>query len=189
MPASLPQPGEVTRLLDAWRSGDPEALDRLVPFVHAELRRIAARQLRRERGAHTLQPTALVNEAFLRLVGQQARWQNRAHFFGVAAKLMRRVLVDHARRRLTVRRGAGAVRIELEEDTRVAPGPDLDLLALDEALDALSLQDARQSKVVELRYFGGLSIEETAEALDVATSTVKLDWQMARSWLLRRLST
>lgn len=190
MPAARrpPEPDQVTALLDAWCRGDHEALAALVPFVHAELRRMAARQLRRERGDHTLQPTALVNEAFLRLAGQRrVQWQNRAHFFGVAACVMRRVLVDHARRRNAWRRGGGPVRVELTEATRISDAPDLDLIALDAALDALAAQDARQARVVELRFFGGLTVEETAEVLEVAPSTVKLDWQMARAWLLRQL--
>lgn len=191
MPAARrsPQPDQVTELLDAWCRGDREALASLVPVVHAELRRMAARQLRRERGDHTLQPTALVNEAFMRLAGQRhVHWQNRAHFFGVAAKVMRRVLVDHARRRHASRRGGGAVRVELTEATRIVDAPALDLIALDGALDALAVQDPRQSRVVELRFFGGLTVEETAVVLEIATSTVKLDWQMARAWLLRQLS-
>ncbi|MCL4820968.1 MAG: sigma-70 family RNA polymerase sigma factor [Vicinamibacteria bacterium] len=184
----LPEPDQVTALLDAWCRGERDALASLVPVVHAELRRMAARELRRERGDHTLQPTALVNEAFLRLAGQrQVRWQSRAHFFGVAARVMRRVLVDHARRRSASRRGAAPVRVELTEATRIADGPDLDLVALDAALDALARQDPRQARGVELRFFGGLTVEEAAEVLDVAPSTVKLDWQMARAWLLRRL--
>lgn len=179
---------DVTRLLNEWSGGDRAALDALIPLVHQELRRVAARHLRRERSDHTLQATALVNEAYLRLADQRTtHWQNRLQFYAVASRLMRRILIDHARRRQAARRGSAPHRIELE-DVEAGRGPDFDLLALDEALDALALQDERQARMVEMRYFGGLSVEETAEALQVSASTVKSDWRLARAWLRRFLA-
>jgi RNA polymerase sigma-70 factor (ECF subfamily) len=179
----------VTELLLAWGDGDRQALDRLVPLVYAELRRQAQSQLARERGSHTLQPTALVHEAFLRLVDQRtARWQNRAQFFGVAAQLMRRILVDHARARGAAKRGGGALRISLDDAGEPAVSPETDILQLNQALERLAAQDGRQARVVELRYFGGLSTEEAAAVLEVSEVTVKRDWAMAKAWLYRELT-
>jgi RNA polymerase sigma factor (TIGR02999 family) len=181
-------PGAVTDLLRAWTDGDDGALERLTPLVEAELRRLARGYMRRERQGHTLQTTALVNEAFLRLTdARRVRWQDRAHFLGISARLMRRVLVDHARSRGYRKRGGGAERVTLDEGILGTPEPDLDLLALDRALDALAAADARKCRVVELRYFAGLSVEETAEVLGVSPDTVKRDWRMAKLWLLREL--
>jgi RNA polymerase sigma factor (TIGR02999 family) len=172
----------------AWRRGDQAALEELAPLVYAELRRLAHRQMRRERPGHTLQTTALVNETYLRLVdSKRVRWQNRAHFFAVCAQLMRRILVDHARARRSLKRGGDAVHVTLEDAPVGSPPPDADLLALDEALTRLAGIDMRKSRVVELRHFGGLSVEETAEALEVSTDTVMRDWKMAKLWLLREL--
>jgi RNA polymerase sigma-70 factor (ECF subfamily) len=187
----MPTPAshEITRLLLAWQEGDQAALDRLIPLVHAELYRRAKRYMGRERRGHTLQTTALIHEVYLRLVDvQQVRWQNRAHFFAIAARLMRRILVDHARERRYQKRGGEARRVTLDEGLVVSPERDEDLVALDDALSALGEVDLRKSRVVELRFFGGLSVEETAEALEVSPETVRRDWRLARSWLLRRLS-
>jgi RNA polymerase sigma factor (TIGR02999 family) len=183
------KPADVTKLLHAWSLGDRSALEQLIPLVERELRRLARGYMARERKGHTLQPTALVHEVFLRLVqGTTLRYQDRAHFLGIAAKLMRRVLVDHARTRGFQKRGGGAVRVPLEEDLLSAPAPDLDVVALDRALTAFAAIDPRKSRVVELRFFGGLSVEETAAVLEVSTDTVKRDWRLARQWLLRELS-
>ena len=181
-------PTDVTQLLLDWNAGDQAALAELMPLVYAELHQIAARQLRRERHDHTLQPTALVHEAWLRLV-QTSRltWQNRAHFLGVAAELMRRVLVDHARRRDAERRGGGETRLALDEALGVAQVRDINLLALDDALTSLGALDPRQSRIVELKYFGGLEIEEIAEVIGISPATVKRDWNMAKSWLRSEL--
>jgi RNA polymerase sigma factor (TIGR02999 family) len=187
----MPTPAshEVTRLLLVWSGGDRSALDRLISLVHAELHGVAKRYMRRERAGHTLQTTALINEAYVRLINvQEVRWQNRAHFFAIAARLMRRILVDFARERGYQKRGGAACRVELDEALMVSQGPDEDLVALDEALSALAVIDARKGRVVELRFFGGLNIEETAEALKVSPETVRRDWRLAKSWLLRRLS-
>jgi len=179
----------VTRLLQAWRDGDDGALDALVPLVEAELRRLARAYMARERKDHTLQTTALVNEAFIRLVGARTvPWQDRAHFIGISARLMRRVLVDHARARGYRKRGGGAVTVPLDEAMAVVPAPDVDVVALDRAIDGLSAVDARKSRVVELRYFGGLTVDETAEVLQVSTDTVKRDWRIAKLWLLREMT-
>jgi RNA polymerase sigma factor (TIGR02999 family) len=183
--------GEVTRLLNQYREGRREALDLLLPVVYDELRRIAAGYMRREQQGHTLQPTALVHEAYVRLVDQrEVEWQNRAHFFGVAAQLMRRLLVDHARGRNRRKRGGGVLVVPLEDHDVAGPAPDdgVDFVALDAALDRLAALSPQQARVVELRYFGGLSIEETAEVLGVSTMTVKRAWAMARAWLHRELS-
>ena len=182
--------GDVTLLLASWAAGDRAALDALVPIVYAELRQIADRQLRGERAAHTLQPTALVNEAFLRLAGGvSVNWKSRAHFFAVSSGIMRRVLVDHARRKAAEKRGGLVATISLDAAAIDWPErKDLDVLALDDALDLLATLDVQQGKVVEMRFFGGLSVEETAEALDVSPTTVKREWRMARAWLLRELS-
>jgi RNA polymerase sigma-70 factor (ECF subfamily) len=178
------QPDEVTRLLQELGNGKAAALDELLPLVQAELRRQAARYLRRERRNHTLQPTALVNEAFLRLVEQRdVRWQNRAHFFGIAAQAMRRILVDHARTQGRTKRGGGAPRVTLDETVAAAAERSIDMLALDHALQRLAGDEPRQAKVVELRFFGGLSVEETAEVMDISPATVKREWTIAKAWL------
>jgi RNA polymerase sigma factor (TIGR02999 family) len=183
-----PSPGAVTELLRAWSDGDEGALERLLPLVEAELRRLARGYMGRERRDHTLQVTALVNEAFLRLTdARRLRWQDRAHFLGISARLMRRVLVDHARARGYRKRGGGEKRVTLTEALIVAPEPALDLVALDRALETLAAADGRKSRVIELRFFGGLSVEETAEVLHVSADTVKRDWRLARLWLLREL--
>jgi RNA polymerase sigma factor (TIGR02999 family) len=180
---------EITKLLLAWTDGDQEALARLTSLVYAELRVLARRYMGREVPGHTLQTTALVHEAWLRLVDQrQVRWQNRAHFFGISARLMRQILVDMARSRNSVKRGGGARQVELEESVVVSQERDADLSALDEALDALAAFDARMARVVELRFFGGLTVEETAEVLKVSTDTVTRDWNAAKAWLYRELS-
>ena len=176
----------ISHLLKEWNAGDPEALDRLTPLVYEGLRRQAARYLRRERPGHTLQTTALIHEAYLRLVDAgDVHWQGRAHFFAIAANLMRRILVDHARRRDADKRGGSHVRVQLDE--AVAGGTDVDLLAIDEALDRLAAVDPQQARVVELRFFSGLSVEETAAALGVSPKTVKRDWSVARAWLRREI--
>lgn len=180
---------QITQLLLAWGQGDQAALETLMPLVYDELRKVAARHLRGQRPNHTLQTTALVNEAYLRLIdASQVQWQNRAHFFAVAAHLMRRILVDFARTRNYQKRGGGAQQVSLAEAVIVAPERGADLLALDEALTRLQTLNARQAQVVELRYFGGLSEEETAEALKVSVRTVRRDWNFARVWLHRELS-
>ena len=183
-----PSPGAVTELLHAWSGGDDGALERLLPLVEAELRRLARGYMGRERKEHTLQTTALVNEAFLRLTdARQIRWQDRGHFLGISARLMRRVLVDHARARGYLKRGGGAERVTLHEGLVTSPDPALDLVALDRALEALARVDARKSQIVELRFFGGLSVEETADVLHVSPDTVKRDWRLAKLLLLREL--
>jgi RNA polymerase sigma factor (TIGR02999 family) len=179
----------ITHLLVAWGQGDRAALDQLVPLVNTELRRLARSYLRGERQNHTLQTTALVNEAYLRLVDQKhVRWQNRAHFLAIAAQLMRRILVDYARRRQYQKRGGGALQVTLNEAESLANERSPDLVALDEALLELAKMDARRSQVVELRFFGGLSIEETAEALKVSPTTVERDWIIAKAWLHKELA-
>ena len=183
-----PLPGAVTELLRAWGDGDDGALEQLTPLVEAELRRLARGYMRRERPGHTLQTTALVNEAFLRLTdARRVRWQDRAHFLGISARLMRRVLVDHARSRGYLKRGGDAERVTLDEGLITSPEPAVDVLALDRALEALATVDVRKSRVIELRFFGGLSVEETAEVLHVSADTVKRDWRLAKLWLLREL--
>jgi RNA polymerase sigma-70 factor (ECF subfamily) len=184
-----PTPGEVTALLLAWSGGDREALERLLPLVYGDLRKRADVYLRRERAGHTLQPTALVNEAYLKLVDQKrVKWQNRAHFLAVASRAMREVLVDHARRRQAHKRGAGATRIALEEAGAVTETRSLDLLALDVALEKLEALDERQSKLVELRIFGGLTIQEAAAALQISPATVNREFRHAAAWLHREMS-
>jgi RNA polymerase sigma-70 factor, ECF subfamily len=179
--------GEVSTLLRAWSKGEQSALDKLTPIVYDELRRLAAHYMRGERSGHSLQTTALVNEAYLRLVDyKHMRWQNRAHFFAVSAQLMRRILVDHARRH-NLKRGGGIQHVSLEE-TAVIGGRDEDLVALDDAMQALARIDPRKVQVVELRFFGGLSVEETAEVLKVSEVTVMRDWSTARAWLYREIS-
>lgn len=183
------QQPDVTGLLVEWRDGDQLAEEQLFPLVYGELRKLARSHLRRERAGHTLQPTALVNEAYLRLVDQtRVQWQSRAHFFGIASRMMRRILVDHARARNAARRGGGARNLTLEDDLRPGHTKDVDLVALDDALEALAELDPAASRVVELRYFGGLTIEETAEVLDTSTSTVKREWRAARTWLFSELN-
>ena len=179
--------GEVTELLIDWSAGDASALDRLVPLVYDELRRVARARLRKEAPGHVLQTTALVNEAYLRLVDQQqVRWQNRAHFFAIASRMMRRILIDHARRKAAAKRGAAAEPVTLS-DVPGQPEKGIDVLALDEALGRLAQLDERQSRVVELRYFGGLTEEETAEVLDVSVRTVRREWTIAKAWLYRQI--
>ena len=179
---------DVTRLLARWKDGDEAALQQLVPIVHEELRRLARRQMAGERPGHTLQPTALVNEAYLRLVNlKQMQWQNRAHFFAMGARLMRRILVDFARSRGYQKRGGGAKQVSFTEALEVAESQPTDVVALNDALEALADVDERQSRVVELRFFGGLSVEETAEVLNVSRETIKRDWTFAKMWLLRHL--
>jgi RNA polymerase sigma factor (TIGR02999 family) len=184
------QPPEgVTELLVRWSSGDQKALDKLMPLVYNELRRLATNYLRRERQNHTLQPTALVNEAYLKLIDQKhARWQNRAQFFGVSAHLMRRILVDHARAHQAEKRGGSdQQRLSITSAEQLVQQPELDLLGLHEALEELATLDPQQERIVELRFFGGLSIEETAEVLSIGHATVERDWKMARAWLRRKL--
>jgi RNA polymerase sigma factor (TIGR02999 family) len=185
----MPAPEGVTQLLVDWSKGDQAALDKLMPLVYSELRRLATNYLRRERVGHTLQPTALVNEAYLKLIDQKhARWQNRAQFFGISAQLMRRILVDHARQHQAAKRGgADQQRLSVTSAEQIIQQPQVDLLALNEALDELATMDPQQSRVVELRFFGGLSIEEAAEVLGVGHATVERDWKMARAWLRRQL--
>jgi RNA polymerase sigma factor (TIGR02999 family) len=185
---ATPSPAAVTELLRAWSEGDDGALERLVPLVEAELRRLARGYLGRERRGHTLQTTALVNEAFLRLTdARRVRWQDRAHFLGISARLMRRVLVDYARRRGFQKRGGGAQRVTLDEGLVASSDPALDIVALDRALEALANVDVRKSRVIELRFFGGLTVEEAADVLNVSPDTVKRDWRLAKLWLLRAL--
>jgi RNA polymerase sigma factor (TIGR02999 family) len=182
-------PSDVTGLLRAWGAGEAGALDRLVPIVYGELRRQARRYLAREPEGHTLQTTALVHEAYLRLVDQRyARWESRTQFFAVAAQVMRRVLVDHARAHGAAKRGGAAISVPLEESTAPVPEPDVDVVALDEALTRLAAFDPRQARVVELRYFAGLDVGEAAEVLGVSPATVKRDWTVARAWLRRELA-
>jgi len=178
----------ITQLLLKWSEGDNSALERLMPLVYNELRRLAVRYLRRERANHTLQPTALVNEAYLRLVDQQqVEWQNRAQFYGLAARLMRNILVDHARRRQAAKRGGEQFQISAEIDSQAAVAPEFEFLALHEALERLALIDPQKARIVELRFFGGLSIEETASILEIGHATVERDWKFARAWLWREL--
>jgi RNA polymerase sigma factor (TIGR02999 family) len=176
-------------MLAEWSdSGDREALDKLIPIVYEELRRQAARYLQRERPGHTLQTTALVHEAYVRLIDQAGvRWQNRAHFFAIAAEMMRRILVDHARKRRAIKRGGDALKLTLNEALNASGERNLDLIAVDEALTKLAALDHQQARVVELRFFGGLDVEETAEVLSISTRTVKRDWRVAKSWIRREL--
>ncbi len=181
-------PQDVTRLLAKWSDGDREALDALTPLVYNELRRLAKSYLRRERPDHTLEGTALVHEAYLRLIDQRhIEWRNRNQFFALAAELIRRILVDHARAKIAAKRGGSNVKLSLDEAIAPAPEKDLDLVALDDALQALSRADAQQSRIVELRYFGGLTIEQTAEVLDISPATIKRDWAVAKAFLKREM--
>jgi RNA polymerase sigma factor (TIGR02999 family) len=185
----LPSSHEVTRLLKAWSGGDEEALEKLTPLVYRQLHEIAQRYMAGERSGHILQATALLNEAYLRLVDcGKVDWQDRAHFFAVSAQLMRRILIDFARSRGYLKRGGAVPHISLEEAPSVCNEPDVNLVALDDVLKALSAIDERKSKVVELKFFGGLSVEETAEVLRVSSDTVIRDWRLAKIWLLRELS-
>jgi RNA polymerase sigma factor (TIGR02999 family) len=182
------KPGDVTGLLQAWGRGDEAALERLVPLVERELHRIARRCMAGERTGHSLQATALVNEAYLRLIGvQHVNWQDRAHFLAMSARLMRRILVDWARSKQYQKRGGEAVRVTFDEALPIGQERSADLVALDEALQALATFDDRKSRVVELRFFGGLSVEETATVLKVSADTVMRDWKLAKAWLLRRM--
>ncbi len=181
-------PKEITGLLIAWSNGDRSALDRLAPLVHAELYRLARRYMSQESPDHTLQATALVNEAYLRLIDwKNVRWQNRAHFFGVSAGLMRRILVDYARSRKYQKRGGGAVQVSLDEAAIISKERAADFVALDDALKSLAEIDERKSRIVELRFFGGLSVEETAEVLKISPRTVLREWSLAQAWLYREL--
>jgi RNA polymerase sigma factor (TIGR02999 family) len=186
----MPEPEEITQLLAAWGNGDRQALNRLIPFVERELRRLARHYMMRERPDHTLQTTALINEAFLRLAGQtQVRWQNREHFYGIAAQLMRRILLDHAKGQRRVKRWGSEHKISLSDVVVMDKRKSAELIALDEALSRLALIDERKSQVVELRYFGGLSVEETAAALGTSAVTVMRDWSVAKAWLRRELTS
>ncbi len=183
-----PATGEISTLLRAWTDGDPSALERLTPIVYSELYGLARRYMRREAAGHTLQTTALVNEAYMRLVDCNGmKWQNRAHFFAISAKLMRRILVDHARRK-NEKRGGGVPHVGLEQASMVGGGRDRELVALDDAMNTLAQLDGRKVQVVEMRYFGGLSVEETAEVLKVSTVTVMRDWSTAKAWLYGELN-
>lgn len=183
-PLMRPAPNEITKLLKDWSGGDQTALDKLMPLVYDELHWLAHQHMRREQPGHTLQTSALINEAYLRLVDQpQIRWENRAHFFGIAARLMRRILVDEARKRNAAKRGGRAIQVSLTEGVDVVQEQAANVVALDDALKTLGAIDSRQSEIVELRFFGGLSIEETAEVLKVSAGTVMRDWTFARAWL------
>jgi RNA polymerase sigma-70 factor (ECF subfamily) len=185
---SLP-PQEVTQLLVDWGNGNQAALDRLMPLVYTELRQLAHRYMRRERPGHTMQTTALIHEAYLRLVDQnQVRWQHQAHFFGIAARLMRQILIEHAHSHTRAKRGGGVGTLALDEAAIVSQARATELLALDDALERLATIDPRKSQVVELRFFGGLSVEEAAQVLNIAPNTVLRDWRMAKAWLRREIS-
>ena len=179
--------GDVTQLLKAMKSGDPSAAEQLLPMVYAELHRLAGSYMRRERQDHTLQPTALINEAYLRMAQEDVDWQNREHFIGVAAHVMRRVLVDYARTHNAEMRGGSLKRVELEEGLAISAGDSEEILSLDEALHRLTELNPRQARVVELRYFGGLSVEQIASILGIAPRSVKRDWALARIWLFKEL--
>lgn len=180
---------EITQLLVAWGEGDKQAFDRLMPYVYGELRRLAHAYMRRQRTDHTLQTTALVNEAYMRLIdSSQIRWQDRNHFFAMSARLMRRILVDFARAKNAQKRGGGDHKVTLDEEMPVEERKEADLLALDEALTRLAEMDERQSRIVELKYFGGLTEEEIADFLEISARTVRRDWSVARAWLYRELS-
>jgi RNA polymerase sigma factor (TIGR02999 family) len=184
-----PAPSEVSQLLRAWSNGDKTAFDKLMPLVYDDLRQMAKRYMERQQVGHTLQTTALIHEAYLRLVDQsEVQWQNRAHFFAVAATAMRHILVDHARTRQAAKRGGAAQPVSLNEAAAVSVERAAELVALDDALETLAAFDRRKSQVVELKYFGGLTVEETAKALHVSPETVARDWRLARTWLLRELS-
>ena len=182
------QNGEITQLLVAWSHGEETALEMLTPIIYGELRRLAQSYMRQERADHTLQSTAVVHEAFIRLIDQNVEWKSRAHFFAIAAKMMRRILVDHARARSTSKRGAGMARVDVEEQAIESQERSVDLLALDEALEHLARIDPQRSRIVELRYFGGLSNEESANVLGISPATVQRQWSGAKAWLYRELS-
>jgi RNA polymerase sigma factor (TIGR02999 family) len=182
-------PSQITKLLQGWQAGDRKALDALLPLVYNELRRLAHRHLRNERPDHTLQSTALVHEVYFRLVGQDLpEWEGRAHFFAIAARIMRQILVDYARRHRASKRGGGVCMLTLDDAVAVPRRKDVDVVALDDALNTLAEIDPRQSRVVELRFFAGLSLEETSEVMGIATATVQRDWTAARAWLHREIS-
>ena len=184
-----PSPNEVSQMLLAWRNGDRDALNRLMPIVYDELRRLAHRYMNRRFAGQTLQTTALVHEAYMRLAGQDhVDWQNRSHFFAVCAQVMRNLLVDRARSRQAEKHGGGARQVSLDEAAISTPEKQIDLLALDEALDRLAVIDARKSRIIEMRYFGGMSVEETAEVLDISPITVKREWLKARAWLYHQMN-
>jgi RNA polymerase sigma factor (TIGR02999 family) len=188
LPIAAPS-SELTQFLVDWSNGSEEALARLMPLVYDELRYLASRYLRHERAGHTLQTTALVHEAYIRLIDQhQVSWQNRAHFYGIAAQMMRRILVDHARGQQADKRGGGDPKLELDEAIAFAQEREVDLIALDEALTTLSTLDPRQSRIVELRFFGGLTVEEVAEVLAISRATIKREWSMAKAWLLLQIT-
>lgn len=183
-------PNEITEQLIAWSKGDDAALEQLIPAVYQELRRMADHYLRGEDSGHSLQPTTLVHEAYLRLIDQtKVEWQNRAHFFGVAAQMMRRILIDHAKAKHRVKRGGTAVKVMLDENVNFTQERASELLALDDALESLARMDERKSRIVELRYFGGLTVEETAEVLGISDKTVMRDWNLAKAWLYRELTS
>jgi len=183
-------PNEITEQLIAWSKGDDAALEQLIPAVYQELRRMADHYLRGEDSGHSLQPTALVHEAYLRLIDQtKVEWQNRAHFFGVAAQMMRRILIDHAKAKHRVKRGGTAVKVMLDENVNFTQERASELLALDDALQSLARMDERKSRIVELRYFGGLTVEETAQVLGISDKTVMRDWNLAKAWLYRELTS
>jgi RNA polymerase sigma-70 factor (ECF subfamily) len=185
----IPSPKSISQLLTEWRDGDETALNRLIPLVHDELRRLAHHYMRREQPGHSLQTTDLVNEAYLRLVDHKGmQWQNRAHFYAVAAQAMRRILVDHARSRNCAKRGGGERRVGLEQVADLAQDKAIEMIMLDDALTKLAALDQRKSKIVELRYFGGMSVEETAEVLGISPVTVMREWSTAKGWLLRAMS-
>ena len=186
--AQAPNPQNITQLLAEWRDGNQSALDELYPLVYDELHRLARRYMSRERKGHTLQTTALINEAYVRLGGQKVNWANRSHFFAISAQIMRRILIDHARRHAYAKRGGGAQQVSLDEAATVTPDQSTELIRLDEALTSLSEMDQRRSQVVELRYFGGLNNEEIAGGLNVSENTVTRDWNMARAWLYQQLT-
>ena len=187
--AKTPHQHEITQLLAEWREGNQSALDELYPLVYDELHRLARRYMSRERKGHTLQTTALINEAYVRLVDQKnVQWANRSHFFAISAQIMRRILIDHARRNAYAKRGGGARQVSLEEVAAITPDPGGELLRLDEALKSLAEMDPRRSQVVELRYFGGLNNEEIAGVLNISENTVTRDWNMARAWLYQQLT-
>jgi RNA polymerase sigma-70 factor (ECF subfamily) len=184
-----PASHDMTQLLVAWSEGDQSALEQLLPLVNTELRRLAGHYMRRENPGHTLQTSALVNEAYLRLIDQKnVRWQNRAHFFGIAAQLMRRILIDHARKHQYQKRGGGAIQVSLDEAVAVVEARAAELLAVDEALERLTAMDARKGRIVELRFFGGLTEDETAEVMGVSLPTVQREWRAAKAWLHRMLT-
>lgn len=188
MSSTSDQPGQVTLLLERWASGDQSALDELTPLVYNELRNVADAYLRHERPDHTLQATELVNEAYLRLIGQKhGRWEGRKHFYGIAARLMRQVLVEHARKHKADKRGGGRVTVTLENYDDVAETPEVDILAVHEALERLARFDQQQARIVELRFFGGLSIQEAAATMGIGHATVEREWNMARAWLRNEL--